>query len=148
MKRLLSAVFLLLFSVSAFSQSGVVRNFDKRLTPTDNEVLMAPPVGMTWRFTLGSFIIRRPIQGAGITVCEQGPNPPLDRTNIIRADLGETPWIPIVGGYVSHPYWGYLKGQENAIVVSHPNSLVITIEGLRGPTDTFTRFTIEEFRTP
>lgn len=145
--RNLTISFAVLFLFVGLAEAQTVMNFDKELTPTDNEILMAPPVGKTWTFTLGSFIIRRPIQGAGITVCEQGTNPPLDRTNIIRADLGESPWIPIVGGYVSHPYWGYLKGQENPIVVSYPNSLVITVEGLHGPTDTWTRFSVIESNT-
>jgi hypothetical protein len=142
MKTLLSLLLLVAFAVQAQAQK--VMNFDKTVNQTDQDIIIQPPAGKTWTIVRGSFAVTRTIQNVGVTVYEQEGVEPGLCTNLIRVDLSNTAWVPIVGGYVSHPAWGYLRGQEVPIVLAWPNRLVIHLSNLTQSLRTFTRFTVLE----
>ncbi len=129
-------------------QAQTVRNFDKVLTPDNPTVVIQPPPGQTWTLLRGSFAVSqgaidRGLDGLNITVFEQEGDADGLCTNLIRVSLKDAPWVPIVGGYVAHPVWGNLRGQEEPIVLRYPNRLVIHVGGLTGRLATWTRFTIQ-----
>lgn len=140
MAKLIVILFLVL-SPSAFAQK--VMNFDKVLNYDDSDIVIQPPPGQTWTLLRGSFQVKTPIQGVGVTIYEQEGDAEGLCTNLIRADLSSNVWVPIVGGYVAHPYWGYLRGLDEPIVLVYPNRLVIHLSALTQSVQTWTRFTIQ-----
>lgn len=145
MVRRLTLTTLAFLFLSSFATAQTVMNFDKTVgLGLGEDIVIQPPPGKTWTLLRGSFIVRETIQSAGVTIYEQFGEEPGLCTNLIRADLSSQSWIPIVGGFVAHPHFGYLKGQDVPIVLPYPNRLVIHVEGLQRETRTWTRFTIQE----
>ncbi len=137
-----TSLLLLLFALPL--QAQVVRNFDKVLTYDDSDVVIQPPVGQTWTLLRGSFAaINDTGKELTLTIYEQQGTDPGLCTNIIRTTLDAKAWIPIIGGYVAHPVWGALRGQDEPIVLRYPNRLVIHVGGLTGRLATWSRFTIQ-----
>ena len=128
-------------------QAQQVMNFDKTVTPENPAIVIAPPQGQTWTLLRGSFAISEnsipKVGGVGVTVYEQEGETDGLCTNLLRVLLSDNPWVPIVGGYVSHPVWGQMRGMDAPIVLRYPNRLVIHVNYLTGPLKTYTRFTIQ-----
>ena len=140
-----TALMILLLTTPVFAQK--VMNFDKTVTPEDPSIVIQPPPGETWTLLRGSFAISENaierVKGVGVTVYEQEGDAEGLCTNLLRAELASTPWVPIIGGYVSHPVWGNMRGMDAPIVLVYPNRLVIHLSFLTTPLRTWTRFTIQ-----
>lgn len=151
MKRVgLIAVLMFALALPVFPQT--VRNFDKEVSLNDSSVVIQPPPGKVWTLLRGSFQIlpaTTPIEHMararlGVTIYEQVGTEPSLCTNILRLSLADTSWVPIIGGYVAHPRWGNLAGQDAPIVLPYPNRLVIQLNNLDLRLQSWTRFTISE----
>jgi hypothetical protein len=127
-------------------QAQTIKNFDTDISFHNSNVVIQPPPGTTWILKRGSFGTPAKLYGVGVVVYEQYGEEPGLCTNIIQVgDLGDTHFIPVVGGYAAH--WnGTLRGVDAPIELVYPMRLVIHFSRLRiqEPVKLWVRFTVDE----